>query len=62
MREREKPFALTITGGAQALGKEFPASALRVIQEAIKFPQSDAKKGQWLLKPKTSKFTAHPSL
>jgi hypothetical protein len=34
-------FALTILGGAQALSKEFPASVSRVIQEAIKFPQSD---------------------
>jgi hypothetical protein len=31
-------FAPTNPGGAQALGKEFPASAPRVIQEAIKFP------------------------
>ena len=31
-------FVLTNHGGAQALGKEFPASAPRVIQGAIKFP------------------------
>ncbi len=38
-------FAPTNLGGAQALGKEFPASAPQVIQEAIKFPQSDGPKG-----------------
>ena len=31
-------FAPTNPGGAQALGKEFPANAPRGIQEAIKFP------------------------
>ena len=37
-------FAQTNPGGAQALGKEFPASAPRGIQEAIKFPQFDGLK------------------
>ncbi len=32
-------------GGAQALDKEFPASAPWVIQGAIKFPQSYGYKG-----------------
>jgi hypothetical protein len=32
-------FAPTDPGGAQAHSKEFPASAPRVIQGAIKFPQ-----------------------
>jgi hypothetical protein len=32
--------------GAQALGKEFPATAPRVIQGTIKFPQSDGHKGE----------------
>ena len=37
-------FVLTNPGGAQALGKEFPTSAPRVIQSAIKFPRSNGPK------------------
>jgi hypothetical protein len=52
-----KAFVLTIPGGAQALGKEFPASAPWVIQGEIKFPQSDGHKGV----PVATR-TLHPSL
>ena len=52
-----KAFALTIPGSAQALGKEFPASASRVIQGEIKLPQSDGHKGV----PVATR-TLHPSL
>jgi hypothetical protein len=38
-------FAPTNPGGAQALSKEFPVSAPRVIQGATKFPQSNGPKG-----------------
>ena len=38
-------FAPTNPGGAQALDKEFPTSAPRVIQGANKFPQSEGPKG-----------------
>ena len=48
--------------GAQILGKEFPASAPRVVQGAIKFLSPMATRGQWLLKPKTSEFTARPKV
>jgi hypothetical protein len=37
-------FAPTIPGGAQALYKEFPASAPRLIQGAIKFFRSNGHK------------------
>jgi hypothetical protein len=40
-----KAFTPTNPEGAQALGKEFPASASRVIQEVIKFPLFDNPKG-----------------
>ena len=48
--------------GAQILGKEFPASAPQVVQGAIKFLSPMATRGQWLLKPKTSEFTARPKV
>ena len=37
-------FVLTNPGGAQALSKEFPASAPQVIQGTIKFPRSNGPK------------------
>ena len=43
-------FASTNPGGAQSLGKEFPASVPWVIQRAIKFPQSDGLEGLNALK------------
>ncbi len=50
--------------GAQALGKEFSASAPWVIQWALKFPQSHdpnrLNSRKRLLEPKTSEFMARP--